>query len=150
MKIHEYQAAALFAAYGVRVPEGQMAKTAAEAEAVARALGEGPFVIKAQVHSGGRGKAGGVKFANTPGEAAEKAKEILGMTLVTKQTGPQGRVVQKVLVSRAMEIAREYYLSLTVDGARERVVLIASPAGGMEIEETAKTSPEKILSLIHI
>ena len=79
MKIHEYQAAALFAAYGVRVPEGQMAKTAAEAEAAARALGEGPFVIKAQVHSGGRGKAGGVKFANTPGEAAEKAKEILGM-----------------------------------------------------------------------
>ena len=120
MKIHEYQAAALFAAYGVRVPEGQMAKTAAEAEAAARALGEGPFVIKAQVHSGGRGKAGGVKFANTPEEAAEKAKEILGMTLVTKQTGPQGRVVQKVLVSRAMEIAREYYLSLTVDGARER------------------------------
>ena len=135
------------AAYGVRVPEGQMAKTAAEAEAVARALGEGPFVIKAQVHSGGRGKAGGVKFANTPGEAAEKAKEILGMTLVTKQTGPQGRVVQKVLVSRAMEIAREYYLSLTVDGARERVVLIASPAGGMEIEETAKEAPEKILTM---
>ena len=147
MKIHEYQAAALFAAYGVRVPEGQMAKTAAEAEAAARALGEGPFVIKAQVHSGGRGKAGGVKFANTPEEAAEKAKEILGMTLVTKQTGPQGRVVQKVLVSRAMEIAREYYLSLTVDGARERVVLIASPAGGMEIEETAKTSPEKIYTM---
>ena len=146
MKIHEYQAAALFSAYGVRVPEGGPASTPAEAEAVARTLQSGPFVVKAQVHSGGRGKAGGVKFANTPEEAAQKAGEILGMTLVTKQTGPQGRVVQKVLVSRAVNIAREYYLSLTVDGARERVVLIASPAGGMEIEETAKTSPEKIFT----
>ena len=144
MKIHEYQAAELFRRYGVRVPEGKDAATAQEAGQAARALGAGPYVIKAQVHSGGRGKAGGVKFAETAEEAAQKAGEILGMTLVTKQTGPQGRVVRRVLVSRAMKIAREYYVSLTVDGARERVVMIASPAGGMEIEETAKEAPEKI------
>ncbi|HIS04248.1 MAG TPA: ADP-forming succinate--CoA ligase subunit beta [Candidatus Pullichristensenella avicola] len=147
MKIHEYQAAALFKAYGVRVPEGRAVAAPAEAEAAARALGDGPFVIKAQVHSGGRGKAGGVKFAQTPAEAARRAEEILGMTLVTKQTGPQGRVVCKALVSRAVQIAREYYLSLTVDGARERVVMIASSAGGMEIEETAREAPEKICTL---
>lgn len=147
MKIHEYQAAELFRRYGVRVPEGKDAATAQEAGQAARALGAGPYVIKAQVHSGGRGKAGGVKFAETAEEAAQKAGEILGMTLVTKQTGPQGRVVRRVLVSRAMKIAREYYVSLTVDGARERVVMIASPAGGMEIEETAKEAPEKIYTM---
>ena len=104
-------------------------------------------MIKAQVHSGGRGKAGGVKFAQTPEEAEAKAGEILGMKLVTKQTGPEGRIVKRVLVSRAVEIAREYYVSLTVDGARERVVMIASSAGGMEIEETAKEAPEKIYTM---
>lgn len=147
MKIHEYQAMALFAAYGVRVPEGKVASTPAEAKEIAYSLGNGPFVVKAQVHSGGRGKAGGVKFAQTPQEAAQKAEQILGMTLVTKQTGPQGRVVQKVLVSHAMQITQEYYLSLTVDGARERVVMIASSAGGIEIEQTAKQSPEKIYTM---
>ena len=146
MKIHEYQASALLAAYGVRVPEGQVAATAVEAAAAARALGDGPFVIKAQIHSGGRGKAGGVKFAKDAGEAAQKAGEILGARLVTKQTGPQGRVVRKVLVCRATDIRREYYLSLTLDGARERAVLIASPAGGMEIAETAREAPEKIFT----
>ena len=144
MKIHEYQAAELFRAYGVRVPEGRAAATAEEAGEAARSLGAGPYVIKAQVHSGGRGKAGGVKFAQTAEEAEAKAGEILGMKLVTKQTGPEGRIVKRVLVSRAVEIAREYYVSLTVDGARERVVMIASSAGGMEIEETAKEAPEKI------
>lgn len=144
MKIHEYQAAELFKAYGVRVPEGKAAATAQEAGEAARMLGAGPYVIKAQVHSGGRGKAGGVKFAQTAEEAEEKAGEILGMKLVTRQTGPEGRIVRRVLVSRAVEIAREYYVSLTVDGARERVVMIASSAGGMEIEETAKEAPEKI------
>ena len=147
MKIHEYQAAELFKAYGVRVPEGRAAATAEEAGEAARSLGAGPYVIKAQVHSGGRGKAGGVKFAQTPEEAEAKAGEILGMKLVTKQTGPEGRIVKRVLVSRAVEIAREYYVSLTVDGARERVVMIASSAGGMEIEETAKEAPEKIYTM---
>ena len=147
MKIHEYQAAELFRAYGVRVPEGKAAATAEEAGEAARSLGAGPYVIKAQVHSGGRGKAGGVKFAQTPEEAEAKAGEILGMKLVTKQTGPEGRIVKRVLVSRAVEIAREYYVSLTVDGARERVVMIASSAGGMEIEETAKEAPEKIYTM---
>ena len=147
MKIHEYQAAELFKAYGVRVPEGRAAATAEEAGEAARSLGAGPYVIKAQVHSGGRGKAGGVKFAQTAEEAEAKAGEILGMKLVTKQTGPEGRIVKRVLVSRAVEIAREYYVSLTVDGARERVVMIASSAGGMEIEETAKEAPEKIYTM---
>ena len=147
MKIHEYQAAELFRAYGVRVPEGRAAATAEEAGEAARMLGAGPYVIKAQVHSGGRGKAGGVKFAQTAEEAEAKAGEILGMKLVTKQTGPEGRIVKRVLVSRAVEIAREYYVSLTVDGARERVVMIASSAGGMEIEETAKEAPEKIYTM---
>ena len=147
MKIHEYQAAELFKAYGVRVPEGRAAATAEEAGEAARSLGAGPYVITAQVHSGGRGKAGGVKFAQTPEEAEAKAGEILGMKLVTKQTGPEGRIVKRVLVSRAVEIAREYYVSLTVDGARERVVMIASSAGGMEIEETAKEAPEKIYTM---
>ena len=147
MKIHEYQAAELFRAYGVRVPEGKAAATAEEAGEAARSLGAGPYVIKAQVHSGGRGKAGGVKFAQTAEEAEAKAGEILGMKLVTKQTGPEGRIVKRVLVSRAVEIAREYYVSLTVDGARERVVMIASSAGGMEIEETAKEAPEKIYTM---
>ena len=147
MKIHEYQAAELFRAYGVRVPEGRAAATAEEAGEAARSLGAGPYVIKAQVHSGGRGKAGGVKFAQTAEEAEAKAGEILGMKLVTKQTGPEGRIVKRVLVSRAVEIAREYYVSLTVDGARERVVMIASSAGGMEIEETAQEAPEKIYTM---
>ncbi len=147
MKIHEYQAAELFKQYGVPVPEGATATTPEEALAVARALGNGPYVVKAQVHSGGRGKAGGVKFAATPEEAREKAAQILGMTLVTRQTGPQGRLVRRVLVNRAMEIRGEYYLSLTVDAARERVVMIASGAGGMEIEETAKEAPEKIFTI---
>ena len=147
MKIHEYQAAELFKQYGVPVPDGATATTPEEALAVARALGNGPYVVKAQVHSGGRGKAGGVKFAATPEEAREKAAQILGMTLVTRQTGPQGRLVRRVLVNRAMEIRGEYYLSLTVDAARERVVMIASGAGGMEIEETAKEAPEKIFTI---
>ena len=147
MKIHEYQAAELFKQYGVSVPDGATATTPEEALAVARALGNGPYVVKAQVHSGGRGKAGGVKFAATPEEAREKAAQILGMTLVTRQTGPQGRLVRRVLVNRAMEIRGEYYLSLTVDAARERVVMIASGAGGMEIEETAKEAPEKIFTI---
>ena len=145
MKIHEYQALALFSAYGVPVPQGQPAFTPAEARAAAEALG-GPCVVKAQIHSGGRGKAGGVLFASTPDEAERAAARLLGATLYTRQTGPQGRVVRRLLVSRAMDIRREYYLSFTVDSGAERAVMIASAAGGMEIEEIAATSPERILT----
>ncbi len=147
MKIHEYQAAALFEAYGIRVPKGRPASTVEEAVEAARQLGDGPYVVKAQVHSGGRGKAGGVKFAATVDEVRARAEEILGMTLVTKQTGPQGRLVRKVMVSETISIQKEYYVSFTVDGAAERVVMIASSAGGMEIEQTAQETPEKILTI---
>lgn len=144
MKIHEYQARELLAAYGVPVPEGEPAFTAEEAREAAVALGQGPFVIKAQIHSGGRGKAGGVKFARTSEEVYACAEGLLGKTLYTRQTGPQGKVVRRLLVSRQIGIAREFYLSFAVDGASERIVMIASAAGGMEIEEIAKTAPEKI------
>ena len=146
MKIHEYQASALFDAYGIPVPKGKVAFDVEAAHACALEL-DGPFVVKAQVHSGGRGKAGGVKFAKTAEEVREKANEILGMKLITKQTGPQGRIVQRLLVNQAVEIVREYYVSLTVDGAAERIVMIASSAGGMEIEQTAEEAPEKILTM---
>lgn len=147
MKIHEYQAAALYKSYGVPVPEGIPAFTVEEAVEAAQKLQEGPFVLKAQVHSGGRGKAGGVKFATNLEEVRQRASEILGMTLVTKQTGPEGRVVQRLLVNRAVEIDREYYVSLTVDGALGRVVMIASAEGGMEIERVAQEAPDKIYTL---
>ena len=147
MKIHEYQAAALFQQYGVPVPNGSPAFSVEEAVEAAKMLGEGPYVIKAQVHSGGRGKAGGVKFAKTIEEVRDRASEILGMTLVTKQTGPQGKLVRKLMISDTVSIAREYYVSLTVDGAAERVVMIASSAGGMDIEQTAAEAPEKIITL---
>ena len=144
MKIHEYQAAALFAEYGVPVPPGAVADTADQACRAAREMGAGPFVVKAQVHSGGRGKAGGVKFADTPEEVRLRAEEILGMMLVTRQTGPRGRIVRKVMVTRQIDVARECYVSLTVDGSAGRVVLITSAAGGMEIEEVAARTPERI------
>lgn len=147
MKIHEYQAAALYKRYGVPVPEGIPAFTVEEAVEAARKLQAGPFVLKAQVHSGGRGKAGGVKFATNLEEVRQRASEILGMTLVTKQTGPEGRVVQRLLVNRSVEIDREYYVSLTVDGALGRVVMIASAEGGMEIERVAQEAPDKIYTL---
>lgn len=146
MKIHEYQAAEIFKRYAVATAEGGVAFTAEEAAEVSKGLGDGPYVVKAQVHSGGRGKAGGVKFADTQEDVFARAKEILGMTLVTRQTGPQGRVVKGVLVNRSVEIAREYYLSFTVDGARECVVMIASSEGGMEIEKIAQDAPEKIFT----
>lgn len=144
MKIHEYQAAALFAQYGIPVSEGMPAFTPEEAEQAARSLGEGPYVIKAQIHSGGRGKAGGVKMAQTPADAAARARELLGMRLTTKQTGPQGKIVRRLLVVRAMRIERELYFSMTVDGASGQTVMIASAAGGMEIEQLAEQAPEKI------
>ncbi len=145
MKLHEYQAKQLLAAYGVPVPESYVASSSAEAGAAAERLG-GTGVVKAQVHAGGRGKAGGVKVAQTPAEAAEIAGSLIGSTLVTFQTGPQGVPVHQVLVEQTMDIERELYLSITTDGGRRRPVVIASAAGGMEIEEVAQTEPEKVLT----
>ena len=144
MKIHEYQAKELLAAYGVPVPEGLLALTPEEAERATEKLG-GQSVIKAQVHCGGRGKAGGVKLANSPQEAFLIAQNMLGMTLVSKQTGPEGKVVHKVYVTKAVDIRREYYLSLTADSANASLVIIASGEGGTEIEETSEKNPEAIV-----
>ena len=145
MKLHEHQAKELLAAYGAPVPENYPASSGAEAAEAARKLG-GEAVVKAQVHAGGRGKAGGVKVAASPDEAARIAESLIGSTLVTPQTGPEGAPVHKVLVERTMEIERELYLSVTTDGSRRRPVVIASASGGVEIEEIAQTEPEKVLT----
>ncbi|MBI3637066.1 MAG: ADP-forming succinate--CoA ligase subunit beta [Candidatus Rokubacteria bacterium] len=144
MKVHEYQAKALLREFGVAVPKGDAAKTPAEARAVAERLG-GRVVVKAQVHAGGRGKAGGIKLADDPAAAEAAAKQILGMRLKTPQTPPEGIEVRSVLVEEASAIDRELYLSITLDRARSTHVVMASPAGGMEIEEVAAATPEKIL-----
>ncbi len=149
MNVHEYQAKGLLRAYGVAVPPGQLATTPAEAEAAARALDAPVVVVKAQVHAGGRGKAGGIKLARSPAEAKKVASEILGMTLRSHQTGPEGKLVHKVYVEAGSEIARELYLALLLDRAAEKFALIASTEGGMEIEEVAARSPEKILT-VHV
>ena len=145
MKLHEYQAKQLLAAFGVPVPESSVASSGAEAADAAERLG-GRGVVKAQVHAGGRGKAGGVKVAGSPAEASQIAESLIGSTLVTFQTGPQGVPVHRVLVEQTMDIERELYLSITTDGGRRRPVVIASAAGGMEIEEVAQTEPEKVLT----
>ena len=145
MKIHEYQAKELLAAYGISVPEGKVARTAEEAYEIASSMC--PCVIKAQAHTGGRGKAGGVKLANSPEEARDIASKMLGMTLVTKQTGPEGRPVSSVLVAAAVEVEKEYYLSLTTDSAKAGLVIVVSAAGGTEIEETAAKNPEAIVQI---
>ena len=144
MKIHEYQAKELLQPFGVTVPRGHVAETVAEAEAIARQLG-GAVVVKAQIHAGGRGKGGGVKLAKTPAEAAAAAEQILGMTLVTHQTGPEGRLVRRVLVEEVSSIARELYLGIVVDRGAGKPVFMASTAGGMEIEEVAAKDPTAIL-----
>jgi succinyl-CoA synthetase beta subunit len=143
MKVHEYQAKALLARYGVAVPRGDVTDNAAEAREIAKGLG-GRAVIKAQIHAGGRGKGGGVKLAKDPEEAFAIAKSILGMTLVTPQTGPAGRVVQKVLVEEALDIDRELYLGVTLDRGRGLPTMMASKSGGMEIEEVAARDPSAI------
>ena len=145
MKLHEHQAKELLAAYGAPVPENYAASNGAEAAEAARKLG-GEAVVKAQVHAGGRGKAGGVKVAASPEEAARIAESLIGSTLVTPQTGPEGAPVHKVLVERTMRIERELYLSVTTDGSRRRPVVIASASGGVEIEEIAQTEPDKVLT----
>jgi succinyl-CoA synthetase beta subunit len=144
MNIHEYQAKAVLSKYGVAVPKGNVADTPAEAEDIAKEFGT-PVVVKAQIHAGGRGKGGGVKFAKTPDEAREYAKRIIGMTLVTHQTGPQGKKVKRVLVEQAGKIKRELYLGMVIDRGVSRVVMMASTEGGMEIETVAAKTPEKIL-----
>ena len=144
MKIHEYQAKAILAKYGVPVPRGEVAYTVEEAEAAAKKIG-GSVVVKAQIHAGGRGKGGGVKIAKNAEEAAEIAKRMLGMTLVTHQTGPEGRVVQRLLIEETLPIERELYLGIVLDRAIGESVFMASKAGGMEIEEVAANTPELIL-----
>ncbi|MBT3343255.1 MAG: ADP-forming succinate--CoA ligase subunit beta [Gemmatimonadetes bacterium] len=144
MKIHEFQAKQLLRTYGVAVPAGGVAQTAAEAEAIATELG-GRVVVKAQIHAGGRGKGGGVKVAADAAEARLHAESILGMQLVTHQTGPEGQRVKQVLIEQASDIARELYLGITLDRAQSRIVIMASQEGGVEIEEVAARSPEKIL-----
>ena len=143
MKIHEYQGKAILARFGVPVPRGDVAFNADEAVAIAQRLGL-PVVVKAQIHAGGRGKGGGVKVARTMEEVQQLAGSILGMTLVTHQTGPEGKVVQRLLIEQGLTIARELYLGLVLDRAAERPVLMASPAGGMEIEKVAAETPELI------
>ncbi|TFG96314.1 MAG: ADP-forming succinate--CoA ligase subunit beta [Myxococcales bacterium] len=147
MNVHEYQAKGLLRSYGVAVPPGELATTPAEAEQVARALDGGVVVVKAQVHAGGRGKAGGIKLAKSPAEAKKVASEILGMTLRSHQTAPEGRLVRKVYVEAASEIARELYLAIVVDRATEKLALIASTEGGVEIEEVAARTPDRIITV---
>jgi succinyl-CoA synthetase beta subunit len=144
MKIHEYQAKAILARHGVPVPQGEVVFTAGEARAVAERLGGGTVVVKAQIHAGGRGKGGGVKVVKGPAEAEAAAGAMLGMRLVTYQTGPDGQVVQRVLVEQGLQIARELYLGMVIDRATERVVIMASREGGVEIEKVAHETPEKI------
>lgn len=144
MNIHEYQAKAVLSKYGVNVPKGKVADTPAQAEVIAEEFGT-PVVIKAQIHAGGRGKGGGVKLAQTSAEARKYAHEIIGMTLVTPQTGPGGRKVKRVLVEQAGKIKKELYLGIIVDRAVSQVVVMASTEGGMDIETVAARTPEKIL-----
>jgi succinyl-CoA synthetase beta subunit len=145
MKIHEYQAKEIFRRFGVPTPRGEMVTTPEQAREVAERLGTKIVVVKAQIHAGGRGKAGGVKLAKSPAEAAELAKAILGMTLVTPQTGLAGRVVKRLLIEEGLDIKRELYLSILVDRVVAAPVIMASTAGGMEIEEVAHKTPELIL-----
>ena len=147
MNIHEYQAKELLAKYGVPVQPGGVAYTAAEAKAVAARLGGAAWVVKAQIHAGGRGKAGGVKLVKSPEETAAAAAGMLGKRLVTHQTGPEGRDVKRVYVEAASDIARELYLALSIDRASGRTTLIAAAEGGVEIEELAARAPDKILRL---
>jgi succinyl-CoA synthetase beta subunit len=146
MNIHEYQAKQILGRFGVPVPKGQPALTADEAAAAFTALGQPRAVVKAQIHAGGRGKAGGVKLLNSAAEAREFAAKLLGKPLVTHQTGPEGRVVRRVYLEEASQVARELYLGMVVDRKAAAVAVIASTEGGMEIEEVAAKTPEKILT----
>jgi succinyl-CoA synthetase beta subunit len=144
MKIHEYQAKAILSKYGVPVPQGEVIFNASEATAAAQRLGGGTVVVKAQIHAGGRGKGGGVKVVKGADEALAVAQKILGMNLVTHQTGPSGQVVKRVLIEQGLQIKRELYLGIVLDRASERLVLMVSQEGGVEIEKVAEETPEKI------
>src|SRR6185436_5648255 len=145
MKIHEYQAKAILARHGVPVPRGEVAFNPTEAREIAARLGGSVVVVKAQIHAGGRGKGGGVKLAKSSDEAETLAKNMIGMTLITHQTGPDGRVVGRVLIEEGLQMQRELYLRLLLDRAAGKPVMMASAAGGMDIEEVAAHTPEKIV-----
>ena len=147
MNIHEYQAKEILQKYGVAVPKGQVAFTADEAEKNAREMGGDVFVVKAQIHAGGRGKGGGVKVARSIEEVRNASQQILGMHLVTHQTGKEGQVVRRLLVEEGAQISREFYLGMVIDRSVQRVALLASSEGGMEIEQVASHNPEKIHTL---
>ena len=143
MKIHEYQAKQILDKYGVRIPQGEVADTPSRAREIADKIGP-KVVLKAQVHAGGRGKGGGIKLVNSPQEAEKISKEMIGMTLVTPQTGPEGKLVKRILVEEALDIARELYIGIVIDRAREAPVVMASSEGGVEIEKVASETPELI------
>jgi succinyl-CoA synthetase beta subunit len=147
MKIHEYQAKELFEKYAIPIPKGAVAVNAEEARSIADGLGGYPVVVKAQIHAGGRGKGGGVKPAQSPQEVASLVDQMIGMTLVTHQTGPAGQTVKKVLIEQGLDIKKELYLSLVPDRATAKVVIMASEAGGMDIEAVAEKTPEKIIKV---
>ena len=147
MNIHEYQAKAVLREFGVAVPEGAPAFTAEEAVKAAERFSQGTVVVKAQIHAGGRGKAGGVKLVKTFEEVRAEAQRMLGLKLVTKQTGPEGKIVNRVYIEKASNIAREHYLSCLIDRATSRVTFIASKEGGVDIEEVARATPEKIATI---
>jgi len=147
MKIHEYQAKELFKKYRIPVPRGGVAFSVDEAQKVAAGLDGWPVVVKAQIHAGGRGKGGGVKLARSAEDVKQAAGQILGMTLVTHQTGPEGRLVRKLLVEQGLNIAKELYLSIIPDRSTAKIVIMASEAGGMDIEDVAAQTPEKIIKV---
>ncbi|HBI29537.1 MAG TPA: ADP-forming succinate--CoA ligase subunit beta [Deltaproteobacteria bacterium] len=147
MKIHEFQAKQVLAKYGVVIPRGRVAKTPDEAVVIAQELGTEVCVVKAQIHAGGRGKGGGVKVSKGLGAVRESAEQIIGMNLVTHQTGPQGQPVKQVLIEEGMDIIKEFYCSVLVDRGQQRVVILASTEGGMDIEQVAAKTPEKILKV---
>src|SRR5437762_1675578 len=145
MKIREYQAKAILKQHGVPVPRGEETSTPGEVAGIAKRLGTSVVVVKAQIHAGGRGKGGGVKLAKSPDEAERIARDMLGMTLVTHQTGPEGRVVGRLLIEEGLQMTRELYVSIVLDRAAGKPVIMASAAGGMDIEEVAEKTPEKIV-----
>ena len=145
MNIHEFQTKMLFREYGIPVPEGRVADTDAAARNIAEEIGGDKWVVKAQIHAGGRGKGGGVKIAESLDEVQQHADHIIGMNLVTPQTGEQGRLVRRVLVEQAQDIKKEFYFGLIIDRVSQRIAVIASASGGMDIEEVAKTDPDKVI-----
>jgi succinyl-CoA synthetase beta subunit len=148
MNIHEHQAKEILARHGVRIPRGRVAFSLPEAEAAASSIGPGPFVVKAQVHAGGRGKGGGIRKAKDLAEIRKVGREMFGMNLVTPQTGPRGKPVNRILVEEALPVIRELYLGITLDRRAGRVAIMGSAAGGMDIEEVAAQDPEKIHTIL--